>query len=141
PEPLRDTNAVRVAEVLAEPEGVPPGADVPPPPPPAAGQEALEKLAPELRKRLGGEGAAAAGPVRLEVVLARTPGPEDQAWRGLLSAQPGLVIEGLAGPVVAVLAPLGVARELVASPAVAGVRLPRAATRQPPVDGGGGVDG
>src|SRR5207249_2898597 len=84
---------------------------------------------PELSAAAGQEGAAER--IRLEVVLSRTPAPQDTAWRTLLQSLPGLVVEGRIGPVVAVLAPPGSVRELARFPEVATVRLPRAATHQP----------
>jgi hypothetical protein len=129
PEPIRDVNPLRVIEVLPEPAGVPPSADVPPPPPPPAGQEFLEKIAPDLREPAAGAGGNL---VRMEVVFTREPRPDDITWRSLLLAQPGLTIEGRIGQVVAVLAPPATAPALAALPEVATVRPPRAATRQPP---------
>src|SRR5258708_27542951 len=81
PEPIRDVNPIRIAEVLAEPEGVPPSADVPLPPAPPAGQEFLAKIAPDLRT----PAADAAGPIRFEVVLTRTPSLDDTTWRDLFA--------------------------------------------------------
>ncbi len=129
PEPIRTVSPLRVVEVLPEPEGVPSSADVPPPPPPPPGEEYLAKLAPELRAAAPQEGAS--DRVRLEVVLSRTPAPQDTVWRTLLQSLPGLTVEGRIGPVVAVLAPPGLVSDLARLPEVATVRLPRPALRSP----------
>jgi hypothetical protein len=127
PEPIRDVNPIRGAEVLVEPEGVPPGADVPPPPLPPPGQEFLAKIAPDLRA----VAADQPGPVRIEVVLTRAPSLDDTTWRDLFSAKSGIFVEGRIGPVVTVLAPAAAIRTLAAMNEVATVRPPRSATRQP----------
>jgi hypothetical protein len=127
PDPIRDVTPIRVAEVLAEPEGVPPNADVPLPSSPPAGQESLAKIAPDLRAAVADNAANA---VRFEVVITQVPPLEDMSWQALFTAQAGLTIEGRLGPVVSVLAPIAVARSLTALPDVATVRPPRAATRQ-----------
>jgi hypothetical protein len=126
PEPIRDVNPIRIAEVLAEPEGVPPSADVPPPPAPPAGQEFLAKIAPDLRAPT----EDAAGPIRFEVVLTRTPTLDDTTWRDLFATQSGIAVEGRIGPVVSIVGPAAAIRTLAALPEVATVRPPRMATRQ-----------
>jgi hypothetical protein len=127
PEPVHSVVPVRTAEVLREPEGVPPSADAPPPPEP---EGPLQKLAPDLRDKATGE-ADAQRPTRFEVILTNAPPGLDQNWRGAMLTIPGVMVEGRIGPVVSIAAPLAVARNLAASPDVASVRLPRAATVQP----------
>ncbi len=124
PEPIRDVTPTRIAEVLAEPEGVPPSMDVPPPPAPAAGQEFLAKIAPDLR---AAEGVA---PIRFEVVLTRTPNLDDTTWRDLFSIVERIAVEGRIGPVVSVIGPPAAINTLAAMSEVATVRPPRAATIQ-----------
>lgn len=129
PEPIHSVVPVRIAEVLAEPEGVTPSVDAPPPPEP---ERPLQKLSPDLRdKAIGEADAAAQRPARFEVILTNPPPALDQNWRGAMLTIPGVLVEGRIGSVVSIAAPLAVARNLAASPDVASVRLPRAATVQP----------
>ncbi|HTK75976.1 MAG TPA: hypothetical protein VL371_12005 [Gemmataceae bacterium] len=129
PEPIHSVVPVRTAEVLAETEGVLPSVDVPPPPEP---EGPLQKMPPDLREKITGEAdAAAQRPTRLEAILTNAPPALDQSWRGAMLTVPGVMVEGRIGPVVSIAAPLAVARNLAASPDVASVRLPRAATVQP----------
>jgi hypothetical protein len=128
PEPIHNVVPVRTAEVLVVPKGVPPSADAPPPPEP---EGPLQKLAPDLREKATGDAESAQRPTRLEVILTNAPPALDQTWRGAMLTIPGVTVEGRLGPVVSIAAPLAVARNLVASPDVASVRLPRAATVQP----------
>jgi hypothetical protein len=128
PDPIRNVVPIRTAEVLAEPEGVLPSVDAPPPPEP---EGPLQKLSPELREIVTVDGDAAQKPTRLEVILTNTPPILDQNWRGAMLTVPGVMVEGRIGPVVSINAPLVVARALAASPDIASVRLPRAATVQP----------
>jgi hypothetical protein len=127
PEPIRNINPIRIAEVLVEPEGVPPSADVAMRPAPPAGQEFVAKIAPDW-------GAAAdesvAGPIRFEVVLTRTPSLDDMTWRNLFATQSGIAVEGRIGPVVSIIGPATAIKTLAALPEIATVRPPRAATRQ-----------
>ena len=95
PEPIHSVVPVRIAEVLAEGEGVPPSADVAPP----AEDPGLQKLSPDLREKLAGEGGGAARS-RLEVILNTTPRADDRGWRESLIALPGVAVEGRIGPVV-----------------------------------------
>jgi hypothetical protein len=130
PDPIREVTPIRIAEVLAEPEGVPPSVDVPPTPLPLSndgGLNALAKIAPDLRA-IAAEGAA--GAIRFEVVLTHTPGLDDTAWRALFPTQSDFVVEGRIGPVVSILGPATAIRTLAELPEIATVRPPRAATRQ-----------
>ncbi|HEY7311262.1 MAG TPA: hypothetical protein VH643_18010 [Gemmataceae bacterium] len=118
PAPFKNTWAVRLAEVRP---GMPLPAPRPRPPQVPKGQE---KLSPFLRELLANE-AAAAKPVRLQVILAGTPAPDDRSYRTLLArAAPGLVVEGRLGPLVTVVANANQAPALAALPDVTGVRLP-----------------
>lgn len=127
PDPIREFNPVRVVEVIAEPEGVPPNADAPVP----VVEPALEKIAPDLLPEVNKEGGER---IRMEVVLNNPPvGIEDMAWRTFLTGAGDVAIEGRVGPVVTILAPASVARAIAASPGVATVRPVRTATRQPVV--------
>ena len=96
---------------------------MPPPLPDAQG-----KIASDLRAAAAEEKAA--GTVRLEVVLTRTPGLDDTSWRALCSAQSGIAVEGRIGPVVSILALPAAINTLAALPEIATVRPPRAATIQ-----------
>jgi hypothetical protein len=121
PAPFRNIWAVRVAEVFPD---MP--APVPRPAPPQV-PKGQEKLSPDLRAVLS-DGGGAARPMRLEVILAATPDPEDRTYRGQLrSAAPGLIVEGRLGPLVSVFANPAQAPALAALPEVMGVRLPRVA--------------
>ncbi|HWG41348.1 MAG TPA: S8 family serine peptidase [Gemmataceae bacterium] len=119
PRPFQGVWAVRVAEVFP---GMPLPVPRPRPPQVPKGQE---KLSPDLRDVLS-DAARAAKPMRLEVILAATPAPEDRGYRTLLSrAAPGLIVEGRLGPLVTVVANPSQAPSLAALPDVTGVRLPR----------------
>ncbi len=84
-----------------------------------------EKLSPDLREVLA-DAAAAAKPMRLEVVLAGEPDAEDKGFHRLLrGAASGLIVEGRLGPLLTVVANPAQAPALAALPAVVGVRLPR----------------
>jgi hypothetical protein len=93
----------------------------PAPRPVAAGQEHID---PELRELLQ-DGAKKPDPLRMEVLLARTPDPDDRSWRGALTDGTDVQIEGRLGPLVSVNGPLGDALKLVGRQEVVGVRLPR----------------
>jgi hypothetical protein len=121
PEPIRDVTPIRIVEVLPESESAP--ADVPQP---SAADSTLEKLTADIRD------ADPAEILRMEAILARTPRDGDRTWRESFN-RGGITIEGRLGPVVAIRAPAGVAKELVALTEIAGVRRAAAATRQPPV--------
>ncbi len=125
PDPIREFNPIRVVEVIAEPEGVPPNADAPAP----TVDPTLENVAPDLWPEIAKEGG---GRIRMEVVLNRPPvAIEDAAWRNFLQGAGDVAIEGRVGPVVTILAPASVARTIAASPGVATVRPVRPATRAP----------
>ncbi|HEY7329906.1 MAG TPA: hypothetical protein VH592_19885 [Gemmataceae bacterium] len=119
PGPFKNVWAVRVSIVSP---------DVPPPAPrprlPQVPPE-QEKLSPDLREVLA-DAAAAAKPMRLEVILSGTPPADDKGFPRLLrAAAPGLVVEGRLGPLVTVVANPAQAPALAALPIVVGVRLPR----------------
>jgi hypothetical protein len=85
------------------------------------------KIAPELRAVLAARDGGAR-PLRLDVILWRTPEASEQRWIQLLQqAAPTLIIEGRLGPVVSVLVPSDRAGALADLPIVSGVRLPRLA--------------
>src|SRR5262249_34290956 len=73
PAPLQSAWPLRVVEVMAL---VPFPVQRPVPIQPPRGEE---RIAPELRALLADE--AAANPVRMEVILAATPGPDEHAWQ------------------------------------------------------------
>ncbi len=119
--PLQSAWPIRVVEVRPD---LPTPSGRPEPPPIPKGQE---KIAPELRERLA-DPAKAAGPARLEVILARTPPDGDFNYVGLLNAAaPGLSVEGRLGPLVTVRTTINQAPALAALSEVAEVRLPLAA--------------
>jgi hypothetical protein len=95
-----------------------------------------EKIAPELRALLADE-AAAAKPVRMEIILAVTPAGEGAGWRNALeTAAPDLSVEGRLGPLVTGTASARSAVALAALPDVSTVRLPRSG-EQPSLPGTG----
>jgi hypothetical protein len=132
PAPFRTGSPLRAVFVrpdLPSPSVRPPAPEVP------SGQE---KLTPDLRAVLAGEGQGGK-PTRLDVILAATPGPLDQAWgEPLRRAVPGLVIEGRMGRFVTVVAEPRQALALAALPEVDAVRLPRPAQSSQPFGGRGG---
>ncbi len=108
-----------VVVVEARPDLPLPSVRPPAPPLPAE----LQKIGPELRNVLD-----KADPVRLEVILTRTPADGDRSWFvALKAAAPGLVVEGRLGPLVTVRAALNQVKAVAALSDVAAVRLPRAA--------------
>lgn len=120
PTPIRNVSPVLVTEVLPEPEGLPAERPLPPEPPP--GQD---KFTADLRALLAQEGETAK-PLRLEIILARAPEPDDPTWkRELTLAAPGAMIEGRLGPLVTLTTTGAQAAALAALPGVSGVRLPR----------------
>jgi hypothetical protein len=145
PEPIRNVNPIRVVEVLREPAGLPPNADVAEP---TAADSTVEKLPLDLRdvdpseilrmdvilSRAPGSGVfwPTPCPCRGDGTAAAAPASSDEWWRSLIERD-GVVIEGRLGPVVAIRGPAGVAKELAASGAIATVRRSATATRQPPV--------
>lgn len=127
PDPIRDVTPIRVVEVLPEAEGASARPDVPQP---VAADATLEKVTSDLRD------ADPAQVLRMDAILARTPAPSDRTWRQVFY-RPGVTIEGRLGPVVAIRAPAGVAKDLAALTEIAGVRRAAAATKQPPVPSSG----
>jgi len=119
PGPFRNVWAVRASVVNPD---MPPPAPRPRPPKVPRGQE---KLSPDLRDVLN-DAAAAAKPMRLEVILAGVPSAEDKSFIPMLrGAAAGLIVEGRLGPLVTVAAKPSQATALAALPEVIGVRLPR----------------
>jgi hypothetical protein len=129
PLPLRDLNAaIRIAEVVPEPEGVPPikavaPREVPKPEEPAA------KLSADLLALLGKEEKER----RLEVVLFRVPDPNTPWQAPLLTVIPNRNIEGHIGQIVTIRATPEQGLALAASPAVVAVRLPRSSVAGVPL--------
>ncbi len=120
---FRIVPAIRVVEVLPQPQTPLPALRKTPPPIP----EGQEKVSPDLRELLT-DMAAADKRRRLEVILGYTPTERDREWRETLrDAVPDLVVEGSTGPLVTVLTEPKMAVRLAALPDVAGVRLPRVA--------------
>ena len=133
PAPLRQVWPIRVVEVQPVPEGAPapaPPAQVAPPVPPD--RPLLRKLTPALRTVLANE-AARGRPLRVQILFAREPGPEERLWSTLIQGvSPGTRIEGRVGPLVTVLVPRGSEAEGFAElDSVISVRLPRSG--EPPV--------
>jgi hypothetical protein len=119
PGPFKNVWAVRASIVSPD---VPPPAPRPRLPQIPTGQE---KLSPDLRDVLA-DAAAAAKPMRMEVILAGVPDAEDKSFLRLLrGAVPGLIVEGRLGPLVTVVANPAQAPALAALPPIIGVRLPR----------------
>lgn len=124
PGPFKNFWAVR-ASIIS------PGMPVPAPRPrlPRVPKE-QEKISPDLREVLN-DAAAAAKPMRLEVILANVPNDEEKNYvRMFRGTVPGLIVEGRLGPLVTVVANPALAPALAALPDVIGVRLPR--LPQPP---------
>ncbi len=113
----RTVTPVRIIEVQNMPE---PLVRVAAPVVPAG----LEHLDPELRELLKDE-SRAKQPLRLEVLLARTPEADDADWRTALTSGVNLVIEGRVGSLVTVICTPADAVKLSTRPEVVGVRLPR----------------
>ncbi len=113
----RTVAPIRLIEVQKQPspEGRPPANLAP------AGQERID---PELRELLKDE-AKKTQRLRLEVLLAQTPGIDETGWRDALMSGTDVLIEGRLGSLVTVVAPAGDALKLVERPQVIGVRLPR----------------
>lgn len=130
PLPLRSGWPLVVVEVTPEPEGVQPVKELAAPQLPPADQPHLLKLTPDLQALLA-QGGQADRPLRLELILAAVPTTADLNWaRGLVSAAPGLHIEGRIGPLITVLARPDLVPLLAALPNVSVVRLPRPALAQ-----------
>jgi hypothetical protein len=122
PMPLQGVSPLRVIEVIPEPDGVAPVAELPAPAPVA---EPMQKIGSDLRQLMADKDEAAK-PVRLEIILAVAPADTSVSWEEeLINLVPQLVIEGRYGPVVTGVMPAGKAADLAASPLVVGVRLPR----------------
>jgi hypothetical protein len=123
PMPLRLVTPVTVIEVLPDPNPPPPWA-----PPPARGKSAsLDKISADLWA-LAGDKEKANDVVRMEVILATTPGDFAVGWRdALVAAAPSLFVEGRLGPIVTCVARAGQALGLAELPLVSTVRLPRPA--------------
>jgi hypothetical protein len=139
PVPFREVSPIRVTEVIPEPEGVQPLRELPPPPELPKGMEHLEKIASDLRALAGKEGDAGK-PVRVEIILAATPGNESTTWqRELIATVPQLIVEGRYGPIVTAVVAPDKTPALAASPLVSTIRLPRsgAPILIPPVDAKG----
>jgi hypothetical protein len=118
PAPFKTVSPLRLIEVMALPFPV----ERPLPLLPPKGEE---RITPELRALLADEGAAAK-PVRMEVILAITPGVDEPVWRKTITnVGADLMIEGRSGPCVTVFGPAKRALALAALPAVSTVRLPR----------------
>lgn len=130
PLPLRNTWPLVATEVIAEPAGVAAVRELPAAPALTKDQEYLLKITPEVQALAGQEGEAAK-PVRLEIILAAPPGPDDGAWRRALAlAAPESLVEGHLGPLVTLLARANQAPALASLPQVATVRLPRSGVPQ-----------
>jgi hypothetical protein len=122
PQPLARIWPIRVIEVRPEPAETAPARE--PPAEPAPAQGTLGKVARDLLALAPRDQV-----VRMEVILASAPQPEDETWRrGLTAAAPGALIEGLLGPIVTLRARADQAATLADLPAVVTVRLPRRAT-------------
>jgi hypothetical protein len=122
PSPLRNVNAIRIIEVLTDPEPI--TALVEPQP---RGAEFLDKISPNLWSLISDKGQET-GTARIELVLAGAPDSLDQGWKTLLQeAAPGIFIEGRLGQVVSAVVRLRQVRTLAALPAVVALRLQRPA--------------
>ena len=134
PTPLRLVTPIVVIEVLPDP--APPQE---PAPPPARGQAALYKISADLWA-LASAKDKANDVVRMDVILAYTPGLHETGWRDtLIAVAPSLFVEGRLGPIVTCVARAGQARGLAALPLVSTVRLPRPA--RPAIAAGIKTDG
>lgn len=124
PPPFRSTTPVRLVEVLdSEPTRERPA--------PAAVPKGQELLTPDLRELVANE-AEAAKPVRLEVILSRTPAPEDRGFVKLAERViPGSRVEGRLGPLFTVYATAKDAVTLGELPGVSTVRLARSGQPRP----------
>lgn len=123
PEPIRSIDPLRVVTVVPEPEGIAMVPDVVAPTVDAT----LVKISPDLRALLTQEDAGTKL-IRMEGVLFDQPAREDLSWRTWIRSGGLVTIEGHAGQVVTVLAPISMAKEFARMPQVATVRLPASAT-------------
>jgi hypothetical protein len=133
PEPIRSVDPLRVVTVVPLPAGISAVADAVTP----KVDPALVKVGPELRALLAQEDAAA-NLIRMEAVLFDPPAREDLAWRTWIRSGGLATIEGHAGQIVTVLAPVSMAKEFARMPQVATVRLPALAT--PAIPSGGPIN-
>jgi hypothetical protein len=118
PSPLRNRSPILITEVLPEPQGPP--REIPAP---ATPEGTSQKIAFDLRRLSGQE--AAGKPIRMEVILTYFPVEFETTWRReLITAAPGIVIEGRLGSIVAVVGSPKMAAALVNLPIVSAVRLP-----------------
>jgi len=125
PAPLRDGSPLLITEVIPEPAGVPAVKELPEPVPVP---KAHEKIAPELRRLVGGEGGEDR-PERMQLILNEAPRAGDETWhKKLVAAVPQLLVEGHAGPYVGVLLPLSKVPAVAALPQVSLIRLPKPGT-------------
>src|SRR5262249_44559741 len=109
---------ILITEVLPEPQGPP--REVPAP---GAPEGVSQKIAFDLRRLSGQEEAGKA--VRMEVILTYFPAEFETTWRReLITAAPGLVIEGRLGSTVTVVGSPKMAAALANLPIVSAVRLP-----------------
>lgn len=131
--PFRNTTPVRLVEVMGtdatrERSSVP---EIP------AGQE---RIGPDLRQLLA-DPAAAATVVRMEVILSRTPTPDDRNFEKLADRfVGGTRIEGRLGPLYTIYGPASDALILAGLPGVDTVRLARSGQTRPGTVGGGKGD-
>jgi hypothetical protein len=125
PAPFANIQAVKVLEVRPD-QPVP--AARPPAPVVPAGQE---KLSSDLRELIA-DAARANKPVRLDVLLAYPPPPDQRGWERLFRVSvPGVKLEGILGDLVTITARPEQVPALAALPEVVGVRLPRPAVAAP----------
>lgn len=125
PVPLRFVSPILIAEVIPEPDGMAAPKEAGEPLGAPKGQE---KIAPEVRRLLGQE-ADAAKPLRMQVMLVQTPTPDDTTWsKAMKAVVPELIIEGRMGQYVAVVAPPTKMPILAALEEVATIRLPPSGT-------------
>jgi hypothetical protein len=117
--PLKTVSPLLTIEAVPEPAGVAP---IKPLPEPQPTEKELEKVSPDVRALIGKEKTKR---LRLEIILALTPGPNDRAWREELDdAAPSIVIEGRLGPLVTAIALAGEVPELARLPIVSVIRTP-----------------
>ncbi len=127
PDPIRGVVPVKVVEVLPDPPGVAAITEWTAPGPLPEDQQHLGKLSPDLRAYLAAEKDIQKR-IRVEIVLGADPGA-NRAWeRDILVS--GAVVEGRAGPIVAVLARVGQVPDLARLSRVSNIRLPRPGSPQ-----------
>jgi hypothetical protein len=134
PLPIRSMWPVLTAEVLPEPNGIPPAKQIAAMPTPNP-QDDLVKIAPELRGLL-----KQTEPRAVELLYVTAPPGYDTAWqRALLRSAAGLEIQGQLGQWVTVKVPPDQVAALARLPYIRSLRVPRAAAVQP-VSTAGQVD-